>query len=38
VDSESRARRMQTNFKERPEVIFRGVNALLAGNVNYLFN
>ena len=38
VDSESRAKRMQANFRERPEVLFRGVNALLAGNVNYLFD
>ena len=38
VDSKSRAERMKANFRERPEAIFRGVNALLAGNVNYLFN
>ena len=38
VDSQSRAERMKSNFRERPEAIFRGVNALLAGNVNYLFN
>lgn len=38
VDSLSRAERMKANFRERPEAIFRGVNALLAGNVNYLFN
>lgn len=38
VDSQSRAERMKANFRERPEAIFRGVNALLAGNVNYLFN
>lgn len=38
VDSKSRADRMKENFRERPEAIFRGVNALLAGNVNYLFN
>jgi len=38
VDSKNRADRMKANFAERPEAIFRGVNALLAGNVNYLFN
>ncbi len=38
VDSKSRAERMKANFHERPEAIYRGVNALLAGNVNYLFN
>jgi hypothetical protein len=38
VDSEERALRMKANFYERPEVIYRGVLALMAGNVNYLFD
>lgn len=38
VDSEDRARRMAENFRDRPEVIYRGTHALLAGNVNYLFD
>ena len=38
VDTENRASRMRDNFYERPEVIYRGVVALMAGNVNYLFN
>lgn len=38
VDSENRAERMQKNFYERPEAIYRGVLALMAGNVNYLFD
>ena len=38
VDTENRASRMRDNFYERPEVIYRGVIALMAGNVNYLFN
>ena len=38
VDTENRAERMRDNFYERPEVIYRGVNALMAGNVNYLFD
>ena len=37
VDSEYRARQMRENFRERPDVIYRGVIALLTGNVNYLF-
>ncbi|MCQ2428521.1 MAG: DUF4364 family protein [Clostridia bacterium] len=37
VDSMDRAVRMKSNFESRPEVVFRGVNALLSGNVNYLF-
>ena len=38
VDSLNRAERMQNNFYERPEAIYRGVLALMAGNVNYLFD
>ena len=38
VDTELRARRMQDNFYERPEVIYRGAIALMAGDVNYLFD
>lgn len=38
VDTEDRALRMQSNFYERPEAIYRGVLALLSGNVNYLFD
>ena len=38
VDNMDRVKRMKSNFMDRPEVIYRGVTALLAGNVNYLFN
>ena len=38
VDHEDRARKMQDNFYERPEALYRGVLALLSGNVNYIFN
>ena len=38
VDSKDRAVRMTDNFRDRPEVIYRGLHALLAGNVNYLFD
>jgi hypothetical protein len=38
VDSENRAQRMADNFRDRPEVIYRGVHAMLSGNVNYLFD
>ncbi len=38
VDTEDRAVRMQSNFYERPEAIYRGALALLSGNVNYLFD
>lgn len=37
VDSRGRAERMRDRFLERPDVIFRGVNSLLSGNVDYLF-
>ena len=38
VDSYDRAKRMKDNFYERPEALYRGVLALLSGNVNYIFN
>ena len=38
VDTLDRATRMKNNFYERPEAIYRGVLALMAGDVNYLFN
>lgn len=38
VDSLDRAKRMKQNFYERPEALYRGVLALLSGNVNYIFN
>ena len=38
VDSQDRARRLKENFCDRPEVIYRGVLALLAGNMNFLLN
>ena len=38
VDTQNRAERMRENFYERPEAIYRGVLALMAGNVNYLFD
>ena len=38
VDSNNRAERMKENFRDRPEVIYRGVIALLSGNVNFLFD
>ncbi|MBQ8005666.1 MAG: DUF4364 family protein, partial [Clostridia bacterium] len=38
VDTPTRAEKMKETFRDRPEVVFRGVNALLAGQVNYLFD
>ena len=38
VDSEYRSKQMRENFRERPDVIYRGILALLTGNVNYLFD
>ena len=29
---------MRNNFYDRPEIVYRGVVALMAGNVNYLFD
>ncbi len=38
VDTLNRAERMRDNFYERPEVIYKGALALMAGEVNYLFS
>lgn len=38
LDSANRAERLKENFYNRPEVIYRGVHALLAGNMNFLFD
>lgn len=38
LDSFVRAQKFRENFLNRPEVVYRGVCALLAGNVNYLFD
>ena len=38
VDSADRANRMKENFRDRPEVIYRGVHAMLGGNMNFLFD
>lgn len=37
ADSDYQLQRMLSNYSERPEVVFRGVVALLCGDVNYLF-
>ncbi len=38
TDSKLRAEKMKNNFLERPEVIFKGLSALLACEVDYLFS
>ena len=38
VDTKDRAERMKANFYDRPEAVYRGVLALMSGNVNYLFD
>ncbi len=38
VESRCRAEEMIENFRERPEVMFRGAYALLTGKVNFLVN
>ncbi len=37
ADSDHQLNKMRYNFDDRPDVILRGVLALLSGNVNYLF-
>lgn len=38
VDTFERAKMLERNFYDRPQAIYRGVIALLAGKVNYLFD
>ncbi len=38
ADSYNQLSRMRQNFEERPEVVYRGIIALVTGNVNYLFD
>ncbi|MBQ5613144.1 MAG: DUF4364 family protein [Clostridia bacterium] len=38
VDSEYRCQQIRRNFRERPEVMYRGIMALLCGKVDYLFD
>ena len=38
VDHEERALRMQNNFSERAEDIYKGMIAMMEGNANYLFD
>ena len=38
VDSEYRCRQIRQNFRDRPEVMYRGIMALLCGKVDYLFD
>lgn len=37
ADSKNQCDSMLLNFEERPEVVFRGIVALMSGDVNYLF-
>ena len=38
ADSRYQADRMTSNFEERPEVVFRGIVALLSGDVNFIID
>ena len=38
VDSEYRAIQMKQNFRERPDVVYRGIIALLTGKVDFLYD
>ncbi len=37
VDDQRQLSRIQKNFDERPEIIYRGLLAILSGDVNYIF-
>ena len=38
VDNEKFARKMEDNFREHPEIVYRGIVSLVAGNINFLFD
>jgi hypothetical protein len=38
ADSEYHAQQMNRNFRDRPEVVYRGIIALLTGKVDFLFD
>ena len=38
VDTVNRAQRMEDNFRDHPEVVYKGVMAILSGNINFIFN
>lgn len=37
VDTANRAERMLENFRDHPEVVYKGVFSLLSGNINFIF-
>ena len=37
ADSYLQVSRMRMNFEDKPDVVYRGIIALVTGNVNYLF-
>ena len=38
VDTLNRAERMENNFRDHPEVVYKGIVALMSGNINYIFS
>ena len=38
ADSFMQAQRMRMNFEDKPDVVYRGLVAIVTGNVNYLFD
>ena len=38
ADSFLQAQRMRMNFEDKPDVVYRGLVAIVTGNVNYLFD
>ena len=37
ADSYMQVQRMRMNFEDKPDVVYRGLLAIVTGNVNYLF-
>ena len=38
VDTLNRAQRMEENFRDHPEKVYKGVMALMSGNINFIFS
>ncbi len=38
LDSLNRAERMENNFHDHPELVYKGMLTLLSGNINFIFN
>lgn len=38
IDTLNRAQRMENNFRDHPEIVYKGLLSLLSGNMNFIFS